>query len=342
MQKSTINEIDFINFIKVKQGLAPRSVKLCRIKIKLISRWLAGRQISKILLEQLIGELQDAGLKNNSLNSYIFVFRQYREYCEDRGLDTSFFDGFKNFKKNKPEIIIFTLEEIEAILSVEIEYKKFRGIDGSFLSSMYKTLTMFIAYTGCRPSEAFELKIKNLDISNGSAQFIDTKTNENRTVYFTDPLKNRLKLLVSGKQATDLVFTNLVGNKISEQEYNKDLKRRAIEAGVIKRANPYNFRHSYITHQLEYGVPIQVVASLVGHKDIQTTYKNYMHLADQTLRKAAMRHPLLQKNVDPIEIIQQIKESIESFNLRSDNRRFYYSINELSNGLTVQIEIKES
>ena len=78
---------------------------------------------------------------------------------------------------------------------------------------------------------------------------------------------------------------------------------------------------------LEAGVPITEVATLLGHKDIQTTYDNYMHLADKTLQRAAMRHPMVRKNVDTKEILRTIKEAIESFHIESDSR-FKYSISD--------------
>lgn len=48
-------------------------------------------------------------------------------------MKTDFLDGFKSFKKTKPDILIFTLEEIEAMLNTQLEYGKFRGKDTSFL-----------------------------------------------------------------------------------------------------------------------------------------------------------------------------------------------------------------
>ena len=88
---------------------------------------------------------------------------------------------------------------------------------------------------------------------------------------------------------------------------------------------------------LEAGVPITEVAPLVGHRDIQTTYSTYMHLADKTLQKAAMRHPMVRKNVDPSEILKSIKETIESLHLESDSRFIYQLIED---GISISLKIK--
>jgi hypothetical protein len=90
---------------------------------------------------------------------------------------------------------------------------------------------------------------------------------------------------------------------------------------------------------LESGVPITEVATLLGHIDIQTTYDNYMHLADKTLQKAAMRHPLVRKNVTPEEILRNLKEIIENQHFETDSR-FNFKIMQEKNGLSIKLLMK--
>jgi site-specific recombinase XerD len=333
-----INEKDFISFITIKQNLAPESIRHCLIRIRVINKWFNNIDLTKENAERFFMDLKSKGLKNSTLNTYYFVFRQLKEYCLDRGLPSDFLNGFNSFKKNKPDIVIFTQEEIENILNTELAYGKFRGKDCNFLDFRFRTMTMFLAYTGCRYSEAAELTVEHLDLSAGKATFVNTKTNENRTVYFMDPPKTNLQKLVENRKPKNRVFRNSMETQMQVTDFSYDLKRRAVAAGVTKRTFPHNFRHSYITHMLEAGVPITEVATLVGHKDIQTTYSTYMHLADKTLQKAAMRHPMVRKNVDPQEIIKMIKETIENFHIENDIR-FRYVITEKENTLNFEIAI---
>lgn len=315
-----IKEQDFLSFLTTKQGLADNSIRLCRTRIGVINQWFEEKELTKENVEKFFLWKKEQGLKNSSLSSYRFVFRQLKEYRIDRGLSSGFLDGFKPFKKIKPNIIIFTQEEIERILNTSLTYGKFEGKDCSFLDFRYRTLSMFLAYTGCRISEALNLRINKVDISAGKVTFINTKTNQNRTNYFTEPLKTNLGKLMKGRKSEDFVFVNARQKQINIQDYSDDLKKRAVASGVTKRTFPHNFRHSYITHMLEAGVPITEVASLVGHKDIKTTYETYMHLADKTLQRAAMRYPLVRKNVDPKEIIKSVKETLENFHFETDLR----------------------
>lgn len=335
-----IDEKDFSAFLTVKEGLDKSSVRHCLCRIGILNKWLleTGNELSKSSVEKFFSDLISKDLKNNSLNTYRFMFLHLVSYYKDRGVVSDFFDGFKSFKKTKPDIVIFTLEEIEKILNTPLTYGKQYGKDCSYLDFRFRTLTMFLAYTGCRCGEAIELQIRHLDVSAGKATFINTKTDENRTVYFNEPLKSRLKQLIEGRDLNDRVFRNSHEKTIQVTDFSQDLKRRAKAAGINKRVFPHNFRHSYITHMLEAGVPITEVASLVGHKDIQTTYDTYMHLADKTLQRAAMRHPMVRKNTDPKEIIKTVKEAFENLHLEND-KRFDYKISEEGNKLEFILEL---
>lgn len=335
-----IDKKDFYSFLTTKEGLAENSVKNCIKTLSNINKWLVDKELSKENIEEFILYLKtEKKLKSNTLNSYLFVLRHVASYCRDRGFPNDFLEGFKSFKKTKSEIIIFTHEEIEAIINQSLSYGSQYGKTCSFLDFRYRTLTMFLAYTGCRFSEAINLKIKNIDWD-GKARIIGTKTNENRVVYFTEPLASRLKKLCTNKKEEDLVFLNSRNNKINAQDFSVDLKKRARAVGITKRVFPHNFRHSYATHMLEIGVPITEVATLLGHKDIQTTYDNYMHLADKTLQRAAMRHPMVRRNVNTIEIIKVVKETLENFHIE-DDPRFSFSIFENKNKLNFELSVND-
>lgn len=82
-----------------------------------------------------------------------------------------------------------------------------------------------------------------------------------------------------------------------------------------------------------------MVAAILGHKDIQTTYDNYVHLADDTLRKALYRHPLIRKNIEPKEIIKMMRELITSFKIDTDER-FTFRFEEGPNSLAFTVFVK--
>lgn len=250
----------------------------------------------------------------------------------------NFLEGLESLPKEKPIIEVLTIEEIERILEVDIDKGTFRGVDSSRLNDVYKTLIRFLASTGCRFDEAASLTVKHVDISRGSVRFIETKNKEYRSAYMREPLLGEIEELVAGKKPSDLVFQNMLGKKIYPTDFGPDLRERAKRAGITKRVHPHLFRHSYATELLSQGVGIDQVAKLIGHKDIQTTYNNYAHLADETLRRANDFHPLVRQNIDPKEYLSIVAETLKSYRLDRD-KRFSTEFVESTGGIRLEVTI---
>ncbi|KKR86290.1 MAG: integration/recombination protein [Candidatus Curtissbacteria bacterium GW2011_GWA1_41_11] len=336
-----IPEENFKSFITIRLSLAPESIRHDMCRLRKINEWFADKELTAENVENFFYELKQKGLKNNTLNTYRTVFCHIRDYCKARNLPYDFFEGFKSYKKTKPDIVIFTQEEIAKLVDTKLEYGKFRGNDVSYLNFRYSTFTKFLSQTGCRFGEAANLKVKNLDIELGRATLIETKTNENRTVFVTGPLISDLKELIQEKEPNELVFQNAAGGPIHPQDYNSDLKKRATIARItnLQKVHAHNFRHTYATLSLEAGVGIMEVSKLLGHKDIRTTADTYLHLTDKTLQKAAMRHPLVRGGIEPNETLNAVKEALENLHLEGDSR-FLYSLSQSSNGLEFSLQTK--
>lgn len=340
-----MDQQDFIKYITIKKGLSANSVRMCRIKFRIINNWLTenNKELTKDTVEEFFFKLKQDGLNNNTLNTYFFVLRYIQDYLIDRGGTNKFFESFQAFPKHKPTIIIMTPDEIERLLNIDLTYGKYGNYNAiqatEKLNYMHKTMCMFLAYTGCRFDEAASLKVKYLDLSAGKATFAETKNKEIRHAHITEPLISKLKFLCEGRGQEDIIFTTLRGGKMHPTDFGDDLKRRAKAAGIKKRVHPHLFRHSFATQLLMSGVDVTMVASILGHKDIQTTFENYVHLADETLKKATYRHPLVRQNIDPREIIKMVEELIDGFKIDTDER-FNYNFQKGSNSLSFTMFVK--
>lgn len=336
-----IKEEEFVRYLTIKKRLAPKTVDTYRIRFLVVKRWLEANkaELTKYTFETYLYELKQKGLSNAALNTYIQTIKHLEGFCKDRDLPTGFTEGIEHLPKTHPEIVILSLEEIERLLTTHLEYKNRNGVDCSSLDQKYLTLTSFIAITGCRFEEAASLIVKRLDISNGRATLVNTKNKRNRFVFFEGEIKSQLLELINNKSPEDLVFTNSRETHVKPGEFNNDLRLRAEKAGITKYVHAHLLRHSFGTHLVVAGVDISMVASILGHKDIQTTYETYVHLADDTLQRAAMKHPMMRKNIEPTIILEDFKQAINSFKLNNDSR-FAYSLKESNGSISVNVLIK--
>ncbi len=319
-----INEKDFISYLTIKQGAAFQTVRHCTIRLRVINRWLLSENttLSKESVEKFFFELKAKGLSNASLNTYYLCFRYLVFYCKDRNLPDDFLDGFKSFRKVRvKDIEILSQKQIENLLAVKIPYKMFRGKDTSILDFIYNTFTMALCLTGSRFSEMAALKVESVSVDIGRITFTasTTKGKESRSVYITEPLIGKLKLLIADKKPTDFIFTNMMNNALREQEYAKDLQQRRTHANITQRIHPHLLRHTYATHLYMATRDIGLVQLVLGHKDIKSTMI-YVHLADEVVKIGMHSHPFVRKFVDPKETIKTIESQLLRQKIDEDQR----------------------
>lgn len=66
------------------------------------------------------------------------------------------------------------------------------------------------------------------------------------------------------------------------------VKRISNRAEIKKTIHPHQLRHSYATHMIDNGAPLEVIQSLLGHEKSETT-RIYAHLSGK------LRHDLYSK-----------------------------------------------
>lgn len=337
-----INEQDFVQYLTTRKKLAPKSIKSYRIRFRVVEKWLLENrlELDKLAFEKFLYQLQERHLSNAALNTYIQAIKHLDSYCKDRDLSSGFTDGIEGFPKTHPEIIILSIDEVNRLCNIKLQYKNRNGVDCSELDLKYRTLVNFLSFTGCRFEEAASLQVKRIDIPNGRATLVNTKNKDNRYIYFQGPIKDDLLDLIKNKNPEDLVFTNSKGNHVLAGDFNNDLRLRARTAGITKRVHAHLLRHTWATNMYVSGVDIATLATLLGHRDVQTTFETYVHLADETLKRASMRNPLIRQYVSPADTLQTVKDVIENLRLSQDER-FEYELNVKDNLLQLVLKVKE-
>jgi len=75
------------------------------------------------------------------------------------------------------------------------------------------------------------------------------------------------------------------GMPLHHDTLRRAVKEAAREAGIARRIRLHTLRHSYATHLLERGVPLQLIQRYLGHRNLQTTTV-YAHLTGPTEERA--------------------------------------------------------
>ncbi len=155
---------------------------------------------------------------------------------------------------------------------------------------------------GLRVSELINLKISNLFFREGFIKVIG-KGDKERLAPIGESAIKHIKLYLENvrvhqniqKDATDIVFLNNRGNKLSRVMVFLIIKDLVEKAGIRKSISPHTFRHSFATHLIEGGADLRAVQEMLGHESITTT-EIYTHLDKKYLRDTILKyHPRSRK-----------------------------------------------
>lgn len=154
--------------------------------------------------------------------------------------------------------------------------------------------------TGSRKQEALMAEWEHIDFERGvwTKPSAHTKQKRFEMVPLSAPA---LALLVEMKAAAlpgqRFLFP---GNKstLGAETHMTELKRAwdtVCKMAGLKNARLHDLRHTYASHLVSGGLPLEIVGGLLGHTQVATT-RRYAHLADSPLREATERFGRIVEN----------------------------------------------
>ena len=175
---------------------------------------------------------------------------------------------------------VLSTAEVEALLN---------ATSGSSMTDIRDRAMLQLLYaTGLRVSELVSLKISDVNLQAGYLM-TSGKGEKERLIPVGEAAKSALAEYLTasrGKAAVEsrFLFLSRFGDKMSRQSFWNIIKKRAVEAGILKSISPHTLRHSFATHLLENGADLRSVQMMLGHADLSTT-QIYTHISGDRLKK---------------------------------------------------------
>ena len=136
--------------------------------------------------------------------------------------------------------------------------------------------------TGCRKSEIVTLRWR--DVDGDVLKLADSKTGP-RTVYLNEHACSIIKHQPRGRSAFVFPFLR---DPLRPRDGNLPLWYSARKEARIADVRLHDLRHTFASHAVMRGIPLPVVAKLLGHKQLRMTLR-YAHVADREIEAATER-----------------------------------------------------
>ena len=190
---------------------------------------------------------------NTHYKSMGFIKTVYKRALADGLAKEGIFKNFPLTKKdgNRESLNFAELKTLENLLDSNMP---------KYLLNVLRYF-LFSCHTGLRYTDIKNITLKNI-IGGEMIQIIMHKTQEIVRIPLTPTAK---KLIGEGfeNQKIFKVATNQVANKY--------LKQIMKHAGIEKNISFHCARHTFATCSIDFGIPVEVISKLLGHKKIGTT-----------------------------------------------------------------------
>jgi len=236
-------------------------------------------EVSFLHWDVLLKNTDKAGLSQRTMEYVAGVLRRILRHAQDRGMEikipTAKQIGATAPKDNR-RLRALTPQESEAILT---------ALEGRDINAW--RVVKFAMLTGCRASEAFGLRWRDVDLEAGELRFVDTKNKETRVLFISPALIELLKSFTSG-MPDSVVFPRADGKPHVEAPH---AFRAVVEAfglndgrGSRDRVSFHTIRHTVAT-QLARSLDVRSLMDIMGWKVVAMAAR-YIHSNEDTKRAA--------------------------------------------------------
>lgn len=288
---------EFINYLKIERGLAENTTKSYQTDLKILDTWVAenypGTSPLKIDTTRLQEFLYQRSKKvktatHNRTLASLRTYFAYLHFSEYRDSNPMAIIESPKAERTLPDVL--SLEEIDAIIA-EIDLSHPQG-------ERNRAIIELLYSCGLRVSELINLRISDLFFEEAFIR-VEGKGSKQRLIpiapitqrYINTYIKQiRVHQEIKSK-ASDIIFLNRRGNKLTRNMIFIIIKDLVEKAGIEKNVSPHTFRHSFATHLLQNGADLSAIQQMLGHESITTT-EIYTHIDNTQIRETLYKyHP---------------------------------------------------
>ena len=279
---------------QMAKGVSDKTVETYRSHFKSIGKYLDTEitfdALKQADLDRMIVAMRQNGLAQNSISSYLRVFRTFLHWCARAGYTALDIPNYKQVETVKET---YTDEELLRLL-------KKPASDCSFCEYRNWVIINFLLNSGCRAATVRNILIGDVFLSDSQIIFRHTKTHKVQTVPLCSQMVNILRayLKIRGGKQTDYLFCDEYGRMLTENALRLAITHYNHSRGVEK-TSIHLFRHTFARKYLvDCGGNAFTLQKLLGHATLKMT-KHYCNIYDADIAKSFDRFsPLAQMNAN--------------------------------------------
>jgi len=261
--------MSFSQFVRERQFLSnvsPSTLEWYKHSFK----WLHTEAPSQDELKDAVLRMREKGLKATGCNSAIRAINAYLKWSGS---------SLKISQLKEPQLVLptFTAQQVRLLVTWKPKNKYQRRLH---------LLILFLLDTGCRISEALNLRVREIDFENLLVT-LDGKGRKQRVVPFSFELRKAMFRYCHECSRTpdSLLFANRTQTKLGRRNVLRDVKVVCRRLGFNPPARTLHaFRHTFAVNYLRKGGSVFHLQKVLGHSTLEMT-RRYANLMTEDLQK---------------------------------------------------------
>jgi integrase/recombinase XerD len=272
----------FLQYLRIEKGVAENTVQAYRHDLAMYCAHLDSIRLMDVQQSDVSGFLKflySRKLKPRSAaRAFVAVRGLHKFLLLERAVATNPTANVDQPRWWKPLPHVLAFEEVDRLLAAPDPAAPSGLRDRAMLEVLYAT--------GLRVSELIGLPLNGVQVDAGFVRCMG-KGSKERIVPLGESAASAVAAYLKArhvKKATNYLFLNHRGRKLSRMGFWKILRAYGVRAGIKKKLTPHVLRHSFATHLLERGADLRAVQTMLGHSDISTT-EIYTHVMRERLKE---------------------------------------------------------
>ena len=286
--QSTIDE--FLKFLETERSSSVNTVLAYRNDLGQFTEYLAQSApsdgdwagINQDSIVSYVDALTQRGYTKSTIARKIAALKTLFHWLNQRGImhdDPTLRLKSPRVDKRTPRLL--TQEEVNNLMDATTTVSQPR-------SSRDRALLEVVYSTGMRVSEAINLRLSDLDMDSNQIRCTGRGNRQRKAPLLpraAEALRdylNNARVELMGNVATDYVFLNPQGTKLTRQAVWLMTRQYAKSASIEGDVTPHTLRHSRAAHMLGEGEDVRRVQEWLGHANLATTQMYQPRSANNT------------------------------------------------------------
>lgn len=245
---------EFLTYQQTNKGLSPQTCEEYRKSLKKFVAFASSRQLSwssitKHDISDYVSYLVECEYKPKTIKRLVEVVRLIFKYMQHQGMVSNNPAQYVETPKLRHKLPDASKTEvIEEYLGTTPKDRE---------SYLVHVLVALMFDTGMRIGEVENLRGEDIDTANKRIHITNGKGEKERYVYYSDKYRHFIDVIANAK---GFVFVD------GQRQY-----RYLIYKHLGNEIHPHGIRHNFACRQLDKGLSLKTLSTLLGHSSIKTT-----------------------------------------------------------------------